>query len=64
MVTTEPLGTLQEREMVVGVVESTATLGWPGTGITETDTHSIREYRVHITYKSTYIYLNQYSSLE
>ena len=50
--------------MVRGVVEVTATLGWPGTGITETDTHSVREYGVHITYKSTYIYLNQYSSLE
>ena len=29
--TTEPLGTFQEREMVVAVVELTVTLGWPGT---------------------------------
>ena len=49
--------------MVVAVVEVAVTLGWPGT-ITETDTHSVREYRVHITYKSTYIYQNQYLSLE
>ena len=34
LVTTESLGTLQEREMEVGVMETTLTLGWPGTLVT------------------------------
>ena len=48
--------------MVRDVVNPMLILGWPGTSITETDTHSVREYGVCITYILTY--LNQYSSLE
>ena len=32
IVTSEPLGTLQEREMEVAVMEVTLTLAWPGAG--------------------------------
>ena len=48
--TTEPLGTLQEREMVVAVVELTVTLGWPGTEESVDIHHSPH---VHVWYTDT-----------
>ena len=50
--TTEPLGTLQVREMVVADVELTVTLGWLGAGTEESvDIH--HSPHVHVWYTDT-----------
>ena len=47
--TIDSLATLQEREMEVGVIAITVTLGWPGSGTKTTNTCAILYFRVCLT---------------